>query len=131
MQRVPACVVEAGLRLLQSRPVERASAWVLTLASVPLRVDATCCTDRAQAPPPPSASQQRELLRAAAGAKGAAAAPLQLLELALQALIYSEAANLRHTPHVLFLLFHVLRSSTPFQQVCLLGRQAGSRQAGD
>eukprot|EP00775_Hariotina_reticulata_P008714 gene8714-8895_t len=41
-------------------------------------------------------------------------APLQLLELALWFLIYTEAANLRHTPHLLFLIFYIMRSSKPF-----------------
>jgi hypothetical protein len=43
--------------------------------------------------------------------------PLQLLELALWFLIYTEAANLRHTPHLLFLIFYIMRSSKPFLMV--------------
>lgn len=42
----------------------------------------------------------------------------RLLELSLQFCIYTEAANLRHTPHLLFLIYYVLRGSSTFLQVC-------------
>lgn len=41
----------------------------------------------------------------------------RLLELSLQFCIYTEAANLRHTPHLLFLIHYVMRGSTLFKQV--------------
>lgn len=41
----------------------------------------------------------------------------RLLELSLQFCIYTEAANLRHTPHLLFLIYYVLRGSSEFLQV--------------
>lgn len=44
--------------------------------------------------------------------------PLLLLELGLQSLIYAEAANLRHTPHLLFLIYYIMRGSQAFEQVC-------------
>jgi hypothetical protein len=43
---------------------------------------------------------------------------VKLLELGLWFCAYSEAANLRHTPHLLFLLFYIMRSSRLFSQVC-------------
>jgi len=42
---------------------------------------------------------------------------LQLLELSLQFCIYTEAANLRHTPHLLCLIYYIMRSACTFQQV--------------
>jgi hypothetical protein len=41
----------------------------------------------------------------------------RLLELSLQFCIYTEAANLRHTPHLLFLIYYVMRGSTKFSLV--------------
>ena len=41
----------------------------------------------------------------------------RLLELCLQACIYSEAANLRHTPHLLFLVYYIMRGSSSFNKV--------------
>lgn len=46
----------------------------------------------------------------------------RLLELSLQFCIYTEAANLRHTPHALFLVYYVMRSSSKFNKV---GRNRG------
>lgn len=40
-----------------------------------------------------------------------------ILELGLQFLIYTEAANLRHTPHLMFLIYYIMRGSQAFQQV--------------
>jgi hypothetical protein len=41
----------------------------------------------------------------------------RLLELSLQFCIYTEAANLRHTPHALFLIYYIMRSSSKFTKV--------------
>lgn len=42
---------------------------------------------------------------------------VQLMELSLQFCIYTEGANLRHTPHLLCLVYYIMRSSTAFQEV--------------
>eukprot|EP00879_Flechtneria_rotunda_P005368 GHRR01005656.1.p1 GENE.GHRR01005656.1~~GHRR01005656.1.p1 ORF type:complete len:1010 (+),score=343.06 GHRR01005656.1:121-3150(+) len=69
-----------------------------------------------------SQQQQQGRKPTLAGAAATAAArrhdsvPLQLLELSLQFLIYTEAANLRHTPHLLFLVYYIMRGSTAFNQ---------------
>lgn len=42
----------------------------------------------------------------------------RLLELSLQFCIYTEAANLRHTPHLLFLIYYIMRGSSKFKEVC-------------
>eukprot|EP00878_Enallax_costatus_P004393 GHUV01004631.1.p1 GENE.GHUV01004631.1~~GHUV01004631.1.p1 ORF type:complete len:1313 (+),score=319.45 GHUV01004631.1:85-4023(+) len=52
-------------------------------------------------------------------------APLLLLELSLQFLVYTEAANLRHTPHLLFLIYYIMRGSQAFQQALNLYTHRG------
>lgn len=57
---------------------------------------------------------------AAAGFTGVADGPewvLQLAQLALYFLLWTEAANLRHTPEVMWLLYHVCQSSNNFNKV--------------
>ena len=69
----------------------------------------------------------------AAGFTGVADAPdwvLQLSQLALYFCLWTEAANLRHTPELLWLLYHMLLSSNNFnkvgcQQPFVLGRGVG------
>lgn len=48
----------------------------------------------------------------------------QLLELALYFLIWSEAANLRHTPELLWFIFRTMRTSTVYVEVCIPGMLA-------
>jgi hypothetical protein len=48
----------------------------------------------------------------------------RLLELALQFCIYTEAANLRHTPHLLFLVYYVMRGGVKFSQVGRTAQQS-------
>lgn len=53
---------------------------------------------------------------------------VRLLELALQFCIYSEAANLRHTPHLLFLLYYLMRGSREF---CEVGSKGGRAEGAE
>jgi hypothetical protein len=56
----------------------------------------------------------------AAGFTGVADAPdwvLQLAQLSLYFLLWTEAANLRHTPELLWLFYHVMLSSSNFNKV--------------
>lgn len=58
---------------------------------------------------------------AAANFTGVSDAPdwvLQLAQLALYFCLWTEAANLRHTPELLWLIHHMLLSSNNFNKVC-------------
>lgn len=72
-----------------------------------------CC----QQDPETQRQDKMQQPRLHSGLTAASQAPLQLLELALQFLIYTESANLRHTPHLLFLIYYIMRGSQAFQQV--------------
>jgi hypothetical protein len=60
----------------------------------------------------------------AAGFTGVSDAPewvQQLAQLALYFLLWTEAANLRHTPELLWLLYHIMLSSSNFNKVWVWG----------
>lgn len=61
-----------------------------------------------------------------AGFTGVSDAPewvLQLAQLGLYFLLWTEAANLRHTPELMWLLYHIMLSSSNFNKVsqCVCG----------
>lgn len=67
----------------------------------------------------PTAHRRDKKQRAPQSLTGDDQVLLQLLELSLQLCIYTEAANLRHTPHLLCLIYYIMRSACTFQQVTL------------